>query len=123
MSVTLPVGISDLSISLCAQTALIKSMKHAAENNNDRSTLANVFLTPPPDLEVSAVTGAANATAGRSYSVTFTVENFGATGTPNSSWIDSVFLSGIPRWMPATSKLPMLRARVPWQMAQLMIAR
>ena len=95
LGVTLPIGVIGPFYFFVRTDSFGQVYEHAAESNNDgRSAQVNVLLTPPPDLEVTSVTGVANATAGRSYTVSFSVENFGATGTPNSSWLDSIYLSG-----------------------------
>ena len=52
-----------------------------------------VRLTPPPDLEVSAISALSPAIAGHNLSITYQVLNTGSTATPNSGWYDSLYLS------------------------------
>jgi len=70
--------------------------EHASESNNDGydATPTTILLTPPPDLEVTEINIPGEALAGHSINIIYRVENFGATETPNTSWLDTIWLSG-----------------------------
>ncbi|MCP4675085.1 MAG: DUF11 domain-containing protein, partial [Deltaproteobacteria bacterium] len=63
------------------------------DNVGVSGTPVAVTLTPPPDLQVTAVSGPANAYAGHSVPVSWTVRNAGSGDTPGSVWRDRVYLS------------------------------
>lgn len=62
------------------------------DNNIGVSDTMSIFLTPPPDLIVSSVTGPAFVSNNQSVTVQWTVENQGAT-TANGTWTDHVYVS------------------------------
>ncbi|MCL1475465.1 CARDB domain-containing protein [Argonema antarcticum] len=69
--------------------------ENAFEGNNTGydTTATRINLTPPPDLEVEEVDAPASASASRSLTINYKVKNFGATATPNFSWLDTFYLS------------------------------
>ncbi|QEG41240.1 CARDB domain-containing protein [Roseimaritima ulvae] len=95
MNVNLPIGISGEYFFFARTDSLNQVYEHASESNNTHSSVAatNVLLTPPPDLEIAQLVTPTTALAGHALTVNFTVENYGASGTPNYSWIDAVYLS------------------------------
>ncbi len=62
-------------------------------NSNHDSTPTLIHLTPPPDLELTIDNAPAVVEAGRTFTIRYTVTNFGATRTPNTRWNDAVYLS------------------------------
>ena len=94
-SVTLPTGISGAYYFIIRADANNEVYEHAFENDNAGFDAAatTVLLTPPPDLEVEAVTAPARARAGAAISITYTVANNGSSAVPNRSWTDSFHLS------------------------------
>lgn len=65
-------------------------------NNYKASNPITLLLTPPPDLEVTAITPLTAAPkAGEAFSVSWTVENKGGTSAVGS-WVDTVYLSDKP---------------------------
>ncbi|MCE5334113.1 MAG: tandem-95 repeat protein [Desulfobacteraceae bacterium] len=69
--------------------------EHNTEGNNTGldATAVHVTLTPPPDLEVEQLTVPDNAVAGHPLTISYRVTNFGATETPENTWVDSFYLS------------------------------
>jgi hypothetical protein len=67
------------------------------------ATAETVNLTPPPDLQVSAVTTPATAVASHALTFSYTVTNAGAGGTPNFAWDDSFYLSPTATYDAATA--------------------
>src|SRR6185369_6014413 len=63
------------------------------EFNNFGSASFEVVLTPPPDLQVAAVTAPANLLTSQRGTVTWIVPNFGTGPTVDGAWTDRVFLS------------------------------
>jgi RHS repeat-associated protein len=57
------------------------------------TTSTLVRLTPPPDLEASAILAPSTAIAGHDLTFTYQVNNTGSTTTPNWGWYDSLYLS------------------------------
>jgi hypothetical protein len=66
------------------------------ESNNILGRPLTVDLTPPADLQTSAVTAPATALGGQALVVSYTVTNVGATTIDASSWTDDVYLSPTP---------------------------
>ncbi len=52
-----------------------------------------VRLTPPPDLDITAVTVPASAQTGHAFIFSYSVENSSATATPSDGWHDRFYLS------------------------------
>lgn len=70
------------------------AMREVSDDNNvGNSSATNVSLTPPPDLQVTAVTGPFDAFSGESINFSWTVENSGGGSTISDSWYDDVYLS------------------------------
>ncbi len=70
--------------------------EHAQENNNRlRSDSLTVFLTPPPDLVVTGVSGPGNVSNGETVTVSFTVENQGINPAAGG-WVDRIYISPSP---------------------------
>jgi len=94
-TVTLPVGISGpyYIFVLTDATDAINEWSFEGNNATFDETPVTIHLTPPPDLEVVAVNAPSSAVAGHPFNVSYTVGNFGATGTPNDRWTDAFFLS------------------------------
>ena len=93
--VTLPIGVSGDFFFIVQTDAFNQVFESAFELNNTGfdATPTTIILTPPPDLEVVSVIAPTTAVAGRSLTVDFRIDNLGATETPNSSWIDRLYLS------------------------------
>jgi subtilase family serine protease len=94
-SVTLPVGVSGPFHFFVQSDArnTVNEFAFDLNNANYDATATSVNLTPPPDLEVDSVTAPAAAQAGHAVTFQYAAANRGATRTPNSSWIDSFYLS------------------------------
>ncbi len=67
-------------------------VEYDAETNNTGAAGATVYLTPPPNLQVSNVDVPSAAFVGQSISVSWTVSNAGA-GAAAGGWYDAVYLS------------------------------
>ncbi|MHC5916452.1 MAG: Calx-beta domain-containing protein, partial [Nostoc sp.] len=93
--VEIPVGISGDFYFLVKTDAGNYVFEQAFKENNTGSTSTpiEVKLPPPPDLEVDFVDVPAAATASRPITINYRVTNYGSTRTPNSSWVDSFYLS------------------------------
>ncbi len=92
---TMPVGVSGNFFFLVRTDVSNQVFEAAFENNNlgFDVDMTDVRLTPPPDLEVTNVDAPTAANTGASIIISYTVENFGASGTPNSYWSDAFYLS------------------------------
>ena len=93
--VKLPVGVSG-DYHFFVRTDLNNNVyEHAYDTNNDGfdATPTTILLTPPPDLEVSDINAPAMALASHPLTISYTVTNYGATATPNTTWTDSFYLS------------------------------
>ena len=66
------------------------------DNNNYKTRPLTVFLTPPPDLEVTELVTDALAQAGGPVTVNWTVQNNGNSATSGSTWVDRIYLSDEP---------------------------
>ena len=93
--VTLPIGISGDFFFIVQTDAGNQVFEHVFEPNNTGfdATATTINLTPPPDLEVTLVDAPDTALASRQLDIHYTVANNGSTVTPNSSWVDRVYLS------------------------------
>lgn len=65
----------------------------AERDNTSAPAIARVTLTPPPDLQVSAVSAPPQAFSGEPVTVNWTVLNDGDGRTRESSWSDRIYLS------------------------------
>jgi RHS repeat-associated protein len=94
-TVNLPIGVSGEFFFFVRTDLYNHVYEHTYENNNVGydTSVTNVLLTPPPDLEVVNLTAPDSARAGQSLAVSYEVANYGSTQTPNWSWIDSFYLS------------------------------
>jgi subtilase family serine protease len=94
-TVNLPIGISGPHWFFVRTDVFNEVYEHTSEANNlgREETATDITLTPPPDLEVTAVELLAEVVAGRALTIDYEVTNFGATGTPNSVWTDRFWLS------------------------------
>jgi uncharacterized repeat protein (TIGR01451 family) len=91
---TLPNGITGAYYAF-VRTDIYNYLGESNETNNvsDPGAEFTVALTPPPDLQVMAVTGPDNAYAGSSISLGWVVENQGPGATQVAYWHDGVYLS------------------------------
>ncbi len=72
--------------------------EHASENNNmSRSDSITVFLTPPPDLQVTLISHNLTASNKESVALTWTVQNLGGSATA-SSFSDRIVLADNPNF-------------------------
>jgi len=70
--------------------------EHATENNNTgRSDSITVFLTPPPDLQVTNISHAPIASNNESVALTWTVMNLGGSPT-STTFYDKIWLADNP---------------------------
>ncbi len=94
-TVDLPVGVSGSFYFLVKTDLYGQVFEDGATANNvgATTTTETVNLTPPPDLEVTAISPPATALAGHALSFTYTVTNAGAGATPNYTWNDALYLS------------------------------
>ncbi len=94
-SVSLPIGISGDFYIFVRSDTFNQVYEHVFENNNIGFDAfpVHINLTPPPDLQVTSVSAPAIGVANHVLSVNYRVANNGATETPNSSWIDALYLS------------------------------
>ncbi|GAB4152235.1 MAG: hypothetical protein Fur0021_16770 [Candidatus Promineifilaceae bacterium] len=74
------------------------AMRESDETNNTGRTPAtfDVSLTPPPDLQVTALVGPPNTFSGSPIEITWVSSNEGSGGTVAASWHDRVYLSADP---------------------------
>jgi large repetitive protein len=63
------------------------------ENNNLFTASLRIDLTPPPDLQVSAITVPERATVGQQLTLSYVVTNSGPGATPprQSTWQDQIY--------------------------------
>jgi autotransporter-associated beta strand protein len=98
-SVTLPYGTSGPYYVFVLTDSGNTVFEHAdgydaeANNSNYDHTPMQVTITPPPDLQVTAITPAASAASGQTLSVTWTVTNTGSGATGAGPWTDALVLS------------------------------
>lgn len=91
---TLPNGLSG-NYYIYVQTDGWGYIKEPVEDNNITRSGSSftVSLTPPPDLQVTAVSGPENVFSGMNMQVGWTVRNAGQGGTVESRWYDQIYLS------------------------------
>jgi hypothetical protein len=94
LNVTLPNGINGKYYFIVRADAY-SNLIESNDGNNLRSDSAgtNVTLTPPPDLQVIAVTAPSTVFSGSTISVSFTIKNRGTGETRPDQWYDGVYLS------------------------------
>ncbi len=106
LGVTLPIGVAGDFYYIVQTDRFNQVFEHAYEDNNTTaSALGNIQLTPPPDLQVTSLAAPATAVAGHATTLTYEVLNAGATETPNSNWLDRLYLSTDNVFDPATDLL------------------
>ncbi len=93
--VMLPVGVYGDAFYFFVTVTPVSPVSNAFQSNDVAydTTPTLVRLTPPPDLEVSAISAPSPAIAGHDLSITYQVSNTGSTATPNAGWYDSIYLS------------------------------
>jgi len=96
-SFPLPVGIAG-NYYLFVLTSAYSGVTESDDTNNVGShiTAIMVSLTPPPDLQVTAVVAPLTAFSGQPINLNYTVTNKGTGITRNGSWEDWVYLSEDP---------------------------
>lgn len=68
--------------------------EHATENNNTLvSDSFEIFLTPPPDLQVTSVTAPLDVSNKESITINWTVTNLGGSAPFANSWRDRIYLT------------------------------
>ncbi len=93
-TVTLPVGVSG-SFYFLVKTDLNGQVFQNGQtqyNIGATSTAETVNLTPPPILEVTAISLPSTGLAGHAFTFSYTVKNDGGD-TPNFTWNDALYLS------------------------------
>lgn len=94
LEVTLPKGIDDNYYFLVATDRHNQVIEGAFENDNAAAGgPTDVEMTPPPDLQVTAVNAPATAFSGQPMTVSWTVTNEGDGATDVSQWWDRLWLS------------------------------
>ena len=94
-TVSLPIGISGDYYFFVRTDAGNQVFESVFDGNNTgyKATPTRINLTPPPDLEILALTLPTQATASRALNFSYQVTNFGSTTTPNYYWTDRFYLS------------------------------
>ena len=93
IAVTLPVGVSGEFYYFVTAQSLGGKEVSTLNNVGATATPMQVVLTPPPDLEVSALSAPSEGVAGHDITVTYRADNFGLSTTPNHYWTDKFYLS------------------------------
>jgi RHS repeat-associated protein len=93
--VMLPVGVYGDAFYFFVTVTPVLPVSNAFQSNDvaHDTTPTLVRLTPPPDLEASAISLPSSAMAGHDLTLTYQINNTGSTTTPNSGWYDSFYLS------------------------------
>jgi YD repeat-containing protein len=93
--VMLPVGVSGEAFYFFVTVTPVSPVSNVFQSNDVAYDITPtlVRLTPPPDLEASAISAPSSAIAGHDLTFTYRVDNTGSTTTPNSGWYDSLYLS------------------------------
>jgi CARDB/Right handed beta helix region len=90
---TIPQGINGTYYVIITTDFYYNVYEHANEGNNTTtSTAINVILTPPTDLQVTAITAPTFGSNKESVAVTYTVSNNGGSSA-SGYWYDNVYLS------------------------------
>lgn len=92
-SVRLPDGISGIYYAIVLTDASNHVHEPGHEEDNTKWVSLDVALTPPPDLQVTQLSGDTLLTSGTSASFQWTVSNAGPGSTVTSSWSDYFYLS------------------------------
>ncbi len=94
LTVTLPQGLSGTRYFIVKTDADNRVNEGLFENDNTAvSAPMTVTLTPPPDLQVTAIQAPTNAVSGTSLSLSYTVTNAGPGVTAETVWVDNIYLS------------------------------
>ncbi len=103
--VNLPVGVSG-SYYFIVKTDLNGQVFETGSTANETASTPQpetVDATPPPELDVNAISLPATVDGGHAFTFSYTVTNAGAGGTPNSTWNDAIYLSPTETYNPATA--------------------
>ncbi|MEM7102507.1 MAG: CARDB domain-containing protein [Bacteroidota bacterium] len=92
-SVTLPENIDGNKFLLLVTDYSIFNEDDPDMQNNVMAHPINIQLTPPRDLQVTALTVPPTATSGQPFQVIWTVQNTGSGPTLSGNWIDRIYLS------------------------------
>jgi hypothetical protein len=94
LTATLPQGLSGTRYFIVQTDADNRVHEGVFENDNTTASApVAITLTPPPDLQVAAITAPSNALSGTSLAVSWVVTNAGPGLTAESDWADDVYLS------------------------------
>ncbi len=94
LTVNLPRGIDGTYYFIVHTDAGNQVYENAIDNDNQAvSNATQITLTPPPDLQVTAINSPSIAFSGLGTTVTWTVTNMGIGQTLESAWEDQIFLS------------------------------
>ncbi|WP_342364198.1 CARDB domain-containing protein [Terrarubrum flagellatum] len=94
LTTVLPRGIEGSRYIIIAADRENNVFEFGHENDNLRvSGSIDVSLTPPPNLQVTAVAAPSNAVTGDPMALSFTVTNTGETRTYESQWWDRIYVS------------------------------
>ena len=95
LTATIPQGINGTYYIIVTTDIANGVYEHANEGNNTTTSSAiNVILTPPTDLQVSAITAPTFGSNKESISLTWTVANNGGSAA-SGYWYDNVYLSSV----------------------------
>ncbi len=89
---TIPNGLSGNYYLLLVTDHTYLSGDNSPTNNYDPEPI-NITLTPPPDLQVTAMTAPNSGISGQPVKIYYTVRNNGTGATALSAWQDKVYLS------------------------------
>ncbi|MFN0053205.1 MAG: CARDB domain-containing protein [Planctomycetales bacterium] len=93
-TVTMPRGIDGDYRFIVVTDGYNHVYEHNSEGDNSRaSSVTDVQLTPPPDLQVTSVNAPTQAFSGQPVNLSWTVTNLGPGRTLESSWVDYVYMS------------------------------
>ncbi len=93
MSVTLPPELTGKYFVYVFTDAYNQVFEYVFDGNNIlRSDTITVYLTPPPDLQVSDIQHPASATAGSNITIKYTVSNEGGSSPQAGKWKDVIYL-------------------------------
>ncbi len=106
LSVVTPVTTQGAFFLLVRTDTLNQVFEQAFEGNNvGHDDPTAILLTPPPDLEVTALTVPPTAVAGQPIALRYAAQNLGAGEVPNAGWTDAFYLSTSPTFDPAAARL------------------
>ncbi len=94
-TVNLPVGVTGnwYVLVTCDAFGQVYEVPFDSNNQGTPAFATTIFLTPPPDLETTVLAAPTNALASHTFAATYRVANEGTTITPNSGWVDYLYLS------------------------------